>query len=117
MVFGAALLTLCLVLYGRIGSAAQMYAIHALFALVLATCGLIVAVMLVSNWFYAKRGTAIGIALVGTSLGGMFFPRFATGLIADHGWRQAFAWEAVFPAVLVVMILLLVHNRPEDKRL
>jgi sugar phosphate permease len=117
MLLGAALLAVSLVLYGRITSALQMYAIHALFALVLVTCGLIVAVMLVSNWFVKRRGTAIGIALVGTSLGGMFFPRFATGLIAEHGWRRAFALEAFFPLVLVAVIALLVRSRPQDKGL
>lgn len=117
MIFGAALLAVCLVLYGRIQSALHMYVIHALFAVVLATCGLIVAIMLVSNWFVARRGTAIGITLVGTSLGGMFFPGFATQLIGEHGWRQAFAWEALFPAGLVVVVLLLVRNRPADKGL
>ena len=117
MIFGAALLAVCLVLYGRIQSAAHMYAIHALFAVVLASCGLIVAIMLVSNWFVAKRGTAIGITLVGTSLGGMFFPRFATWLIAEHGWRQAFVYQALFPVGLLVIVVLLVRNRPADKGL
>ncbi len=114
MIFGAALLAACMLLYGRIQSAAHMYAIHALFAVVLATCGLIVAIMLVSNWFVARRGTAIGITLVGTSLGGMFFPRFATGLIGEHGWREAFAWQALFPVGLLVILALLVRNRPAD---
>ncbi len=117
MIFGAALLAVCCMLYGRIQSAAHMYAIHALFAVVLASCGLIVAIMLVSNWFVARRGTAIGITLVGTSLGGMFFPRFATGLIGEHGWRQAFAWEALFPVGLLVILVLFVRNRPADKGL
>ncbi|MEM7353811.1 MAG: MFS transporter [Acidobacteriota bacterium] len=114
MLFGAVLLAVCLGLYGRIQSAMHMYVIHGLFALVLASCGLIVAIMLVSNWFVEKRGTAIGIALVGTSLGGMFFPRFATGLIDAHGWRQAIAWEAVFPLGLLLVLVLLVRNRPAD---
>jgi len=117
MVFGAVLLAVSLVLYGRIQSAMHMYLIHGLFALVLASCGLIVAIMLVSNWFVSKRGTAIGITLVGTSLGGMFYPRFATGLIAEHGWREAIAWEAVFPLGLLAVLLLLVRDRPSDKGL
>ncbi len=117
MIFGAALLAACMVLYGRIQSAAHMYAIHALFAVVLASCGLIVAIMLVSSWFVAKRGTAIGITLVGTSLGGMFFPPFATALIAEHGWRQAFVYEALFPVGLLVILVLLVRNKPADKGL
>lgn len=114
MIFGAALLAVSLVLYGRIQSAMHMYAIHALFAVVLASCGLIVAIMLVSNWFVARRGTAIGIALVGTSLGGMFFPDFARRLIAEHGWRQAIAMEALFPVGLILILVFLVRNRPSD---
>ncbi|MEM7586273.1 MAG: MFS transporter [Acidobacteriota bacterium] len=117
MIFGAILLAVSLVLYGRIQSAMHMYIIHVLFAMVLASCGLIVAIMLVSNWFVKQRGTAIGIALVGTSLGGMFYPPFATGLIAEHGWRQAFAIEALFPIGLLVILVLLVRNRPADKGL
>ncbi len=117
MIFGAALLAVCLFFYGRITSVTEMYAIHVLFAVVLATCGLIVAIMLVSNWFVEKRGTAIGITLVGTSLGGMFFPPFATRLITEHGWRQAFALEAVFPIALIVVLVLLVRNHPHEKGL
>ncbi|MCP3959773.1 MAG: MFS transporter [bacterium] len=114
MIIGAALLAVCLVLYGRIQSATHMYLIHTLFAVVLASCGLIVAIMLVSNWFVRHRGTAIGIALVGTSLGGMFFPPFATWLIGEYGWRQAFTWEAAFPLGLLVVLFALVRNRPHD---
>ncbi len=117
MLFGAVLLAVCFLLYGRIQSAAHMYAIHALFAVVLASCGLIVAIMLVSNWFVHRRGTAIGITLVGTSLGGMFFPRFATWLIGEHGWREAFALQAAFPIGLLFILFFLVRNRPADKGL
>ncbi len=126
MLFGAALLAVALVFYGRIQTAMHMYLVHLLFALVLVTCGLIVSIMLVSRWFTAKRGTAIGIALMGTSLGGMFFVPFSTGLLArlktdtpgaEEVWRQAMTWEALFPVALVLLILLLIRDRPEDKGL
>ncbi|MEM7049237.1 MAG: MFS transporter [Acidobacteriota bacterium] len=113
MLFGALLLAGCYFFYGRVSSIGQMYVIHTLFALVLATCGLIVTVMLVSHWFVAKRGTAIGIALVGTSLGGVLFPKLGTALISSYGWRTAFAIEAAFPIALLVVIALLVRDRPE----
>lgn len=114
MAFGAVLLSGCLLAYARINSAMGMYVIHTLYAVVLATCGLIVSVMLVSHWFVARRGTAIGIALVGTSLGGIVFPQLGTALIERHGWRRAFEIEAAFPIVLLVIVLLFVRNRPED---
>jgi len=114
MLFGAALLAVCLYLYGRIGSLTHVYAIHVGFAFVLLTCGLIVAMMLVSHWFVRHRGTAIGLALVGTSFGGMFFPKLATWLIGRHGWREAFTWEILFPVGLFVLILVLVRSKPSD---
>lgn len=117
MLFGSVLLAACFFFYSRIQSIGQMYAIHVLFAVVLATAGLIVNVMLVSRWFLARRGTAIGIALVGTSLGGVFFPQLGTRLIQSSGWRQAFVVEAFFPIALVVLILLLVRNSPAERNL
>ena len=114
MFVGAALLSGCYYAYGSISSKEGMYLIHVLFAAVLATCGLIVTVMLVSHWFVAKRGTAIGIALVGTSLGGTFLPKLGTWLIGELGWRQAFRIEALLPILLLVVIALVVRDRPED---
>lgn len=117
MAFGSSLLVVCFLLYGRIQSITQMYLIHTLFALVLVSCGLIVTVMLVSHWFVKKRGTAIGITLVGTSLGGMFFPQLGTWLIERFGWRQAMAWEALFPVALLVVIAVVIRNSPKDRGL
>ena len=114
MAFGFLLLTACLFGYARINSAMGMYTIHTLYALVLVTAGLVVNVMLVSHWFEARRGTAIGIALVGTSLGGVFFPQLGTRWIEAHGWRRAFELEAAFPIVLFFLVLLFVRDRPED---
>jgi MFS family permease len=91
-----------------------MYLLHCLFSLVLVSSGLIVAVMLVSHWFVKKRGTAIGIALVGTSLGGIFFPQVGTWLVSNFGWRKAMMWEAAFPIALLLIIILLIRNSPKD---
>jgi len=115
LAFGATLLTIGFLLYSRIQSITHMYAIHCLFSLVLVSSGLIVAVMLVSHWFVEKRGTAIGIALVGTSLGGIFFPQVGTWLITQFGWRKAMMWEAAFPILLLILVLFVIRNSPKDK--
>lgn len=75
IVAGSILLGLMYFAYGHVQSLLHVYLIHVAFAVVLVACGLNVAVILVSQWFVRHRGTAIGIALVGTSLGGMVFPR------------------------------------------
>lgn len=114
MVGGAAVLAVALLLYGQIGSSVQMYGIHVAFAGVLATCGIVMAVILVSRWFVKSRGTATGIALVGTSLGGALYPALGAWLLGTHTWRTSLMIYSIFPAILVVILLLFVRERPAD---
>jgi MFS family permease len=114
MIFGATLLGAGFFLYSRITSASGMYVVHVLFALTLASCGLVVSVLLVSRWFVRRRGTAIGIALVGTSLGGFVIPQVFARVIAAAGWRTAFLWCMVLPALLILVVLFLVKESPES---
>ena len=114
MMFGAVLLSVSMVAYSRIQSLAGLYAVHTAFAVVLATCGLVVAIVLVSRWFEAKRGTAIGLTLIGTSLGGIVFPPLFSGLIAAYGWRTAMQIIATFPLALAALLAVVVREYPHD---
>ncbi len=114
MYLGAVVLLGLMLAYSRLQSTLGLYLIHTGFAVVLASCGLIVSIMLVSRWFVAKRGTAIGLTVVGTSLGGMVFPPLGTALIERFGWRQAFAIEAIAPVFLILVIALLIREFPSD---
>jgi predicted MFS family arabinose efflux permease len=59
----------------------------------------------IAAWFDHRRGLALGIALAGVGLGGMFVPQIAQALIAGLGWRGAYAClgaltlAIAFPAV------------------
>jgi len=59
----------------------------------------------ISAWFDRRRGLALGIALAGVGLGGMFVPQIANRLIAQFGWRGAYVGLGImvlciaFPAV------------------
>ncbi len=112
MLAGWVVLILSYFAYSRLGSLAGLYLIHAAFALVLVVCGLNAAVILVSKWFTRYRGTAIGIALMGTSLGGIVFPQYGTAMIELLNWRGAFAWGSVFPAVLLLITWFAVREAP-----
>ena len=114
MAFGGALLAFALLAYGRIGAVGQMYAIHVAFAVTLATSGIVMGVILVSRWFVTSRGTATGLALVGTSAGGALFPQVGAWLIPLIGWRAGLMVLAVFPAVLVAVVVAFVRDRPSD---
>ncbi len=113
MLVGWVLLILGNIIYSQLESLTDLYLVHALFALVLVVCGLNAAVILVSKWFVRYRGTAIGIALMGTSMGGILFPQYGTAMIAALDWRSAFAWGSLFPAIMLVVTWLLVRDTPD----
>ncbi len=107
---GIALLAVLYAAYAHIHSLAHLYWIHVGFAAVLVAAGLNVAVIFVSQWFATHRGTAIGIALVGTSLGGMVFPKLGVQLMQSMDWRAALLWETAIPLVFLVLAFLFVRS-------
>lgn len=112
MLIGWIVLTACYYSYSQLASLSQMYWIHAVFGFVLVVCGLNASVILVSNWFVKYRGTAIGLALVGTSLGGALFPQFSTQLIGQVGWSQTLLYVGAFPILMLALTLLFVKDAP-----
>lgn len=115
MQLGMLALAASYVLYGNLSSLGMLYAIHVLFALVLALAGLVPTVTLVSRWFERERGTAIGVALVGSSLASFVFPPLAERwLIPEFGWRAAFQYQALAALFGFALVLLLVRSSPTE---
>ncbi len=110
ILFGSLLLALLYVAYSKVESINHVYWIHVGFAAVVVSSGLSVAVIMVSEWFHTHRGTALGIAVVGSSLGGMFVPKIITTLVPLHGWRESFLLMALIPAGLFFITLLFVRR-------
>lgn len=70
---------------------------------------------LISNWFVLKRGTALGIASTGISVGGVVMPAVSAWFILHYGWREGFmVYGLVTLIVLVPLVLRFVISRPED---
>ena len=109
---GIALLAGLYFAYAHIHSLLHLYLIHVGFGVVLVAAGLTVSVIYVSQWFAVNRGTAIGIALVGTSMGGMLFPRLGVYLMEtmNMNWRTAFMWETLIPLTFLVIAYFLVRS-------
>lgn len=114
LVIGATMLAV--IRYGFFAPSAlsTVYVIHVVFALGLSTAGAMVIIMLVSSWFLKHRGLAIGIALLGTSAGGIVLSPLNAYLIAQIGWRPAFRWLALLPIVVALIVFLLVRGTPKD---
>ena len=76
---------------------------------------LLPAALVVANWFQAKRGMAMGVAIAGVSVGGMIMVQVAAAVIQAGGWRAAYTALAL-PVLLVVipLVLLVVRTRPPE---
>jgi len=117
MTLGAVMLSAGLYQYSRVTSLTDVYIAHALFGVALACVGLVINVLLVSRWFTTRRGTAIGLALVGTSLGGSVFPPLNAALMRSMPWREVFQQIALIPLVIIPIVWLFVRDWPRDKGL
>ncbi len=70
---------------------------------------------LVSQWFSRKRGFALSLMSLGFAASMAAHPPLAQWLIDTVGWRDAWLWLGLMTwALLLPVVLLLVHSRPED---
>jgi len=109
MIGGCVVLGSALLIYSRAETASMIYIAHSLLGLALGLVGVTIQSVLVSNWFQARRGIALGIVLTGTSLGGVIVSQIAPPLIRVYGWRQALlllsmsVWLLLLPAIIFLV--------------
>lgn len=73
------------------------------------------ASIIVSNWFEAKRGTAISLSLTGLGFGGIVFSQLVTILINNVGWRQTYMiYGAIILVVGLAINFFVYKEKPED---
>ena len=113
MAVGVALTALALLGAGRAQSFAAMAAAHVMIGVGTAAAAIIPVSLVTSNWFGARRGVALGIAMSGMSLGASAMASFASYLIVLVGWRNAYTVLAL-PLLVLVMpaVILMVRTRP-----
>jgi len=107
-VAGLVLLAGGLFAYSMVHSLGQLYALHGLFAIAISLAGSMAMVILVARHFSEKRGLAVGIALAGTSLGGIVFTQVNAILLVMSSWRSAFRMEALIPLACIPIVLVMV---------
>jgi MFS family permease len=101
-------------MYAQVQSLVHMYWIQVSFGAVLALCGLMINVYLISSWFDKQRGLAIGLVLGGSSIGNAFFPQLNTWLMTMADWRQVFEWIALIPLALIPVAFFLLKRGPNS---
>lgn len=105
---GLLLLSGAVFLYGRATSYLHLYLLHGVFAMAIGLTGSLAMIVLVSRLFSANRGLAVGLALAGTSVGGMVMGRLMPEVLAAVPWRTAFSYLAIVPLVIAALVYLLV---------
>lgn len=115
MIAGCAVLGAALLIHSQAMSPTAVYVSRSLMGVSLGLIGVLPGTVLVSHWFRRRRGTAIGIVLTGTSIGGVIIPLVAAPLIAAYGWRTAMIFVSLIVwFILLPAVVLLVKNRPAD---
>ncbi len=71
----------------------------------------------VSTWFDARRGLALGVTLAGIGIGAALVPKYTHFFVAEYGWRDAyFALGALLLLVGFPSVALFVRDRPRQSR-
>ncbi len=105
----------CFILISWTQSIWYFYFIYALLAVCVSGMGIIPVSNILANWFDKKRGTAIGMAMVGISAGGLLLAPFVRYFNALHGWKASFAGIGILVWIIAIpLINFVIKERPED---
>ena len=110
MMGGLVLLATLVYSYSYITNLTHVYLIHSVFAIAVSAAGTMAVVIMVTQRITKMRGTALGIALAGTSAGGMIIAPLATYLLTRFDWRTAFKLEAILPIIALVLVFFFIKN-------
>ena len=98
---------------------ANIYQYIAAFAVTMAGCNAFAGPMcssaVISRWFTASRGRALGIAALGTSVGGVIVPAMISYWLGEDGWRAALQ-NLAYCSLLIMLpvVALTVRSQPAD---
>lgn len=74
--------------------------------------------VIMGRWFpYSGRGTALGIALSGGSVGNIFFQPLVVNLLGQYGWRKTYIILGIVIAVVGIPIALLFIRDPRKEEI
>lgn len=79
--------------------------------------GSLTMTVLIARWFVAQRARAMALSTVGMSLAGICMPPLVGFLVEQSGWRLTLAILAVTLAVVLLLLTVLVRERPGPKDL
>ena len=114
MAIGALTVGVAFIIASQSNSLAPMIAAYLLLVGVGIAAGtVLLAALVLANWFTDRRGMAMGIANAGSTTGGMVMTLVAGYAIRNWGWRAAYLTLGLPMIVIAVpLILVAVRSRP-----
>ena len=115
MLVGTTGIILSLMCFSFISSLWHLVVVYLVFGLALSLCGLTASMVILTKWFYGKRGIATGLLLMSSSVGGAIFPLILGSGIETLGWRNAVTLVSVIAACMTLpAIIFLILDKPQN---
>lgn len=105
----------CFMLVSFVSSLWSFYLAYALLSLATTGIGFIPVSSVLARWFVRRRGTAIGVAMVGIAAGGLVMAPLVSLIISQLGWRAAFVLMGLLVWLLALpMTLFVIKGSPAE---
>ena len=112
MIVGILLAGLAPIGLGMATSLAMFYTFYLCNALGYVCGGPLPNQVLLSKWFDAGRGRAMGFAYLGIGVGGALVPLIAHALTTRYGWQIALQLLGILMIAMALPLILMVKDRP-----
>ena len=83
-------------------SQAMLYLLTAISGVSIVLVGTLPISIILNNWFHERKGFVIGLALMGSGIGGMLF-NFLTGI-----WIVNFGWRITYQILAIILFVTLI---------
>ena len=75
---------------------------------------MVLAAIVANRWFDARRGLVLGVLSAANATGQLIFLPMLASLVTARGWRSATLLVGAACAVVFVLVLVFMRDRPED---
>src|SRR5262245_27712483 len=75
---------------------------------------MVLAAIIANRWFDARRGLVLGVLSAANATGQLIFLPVLASMVAAHGWRSAALVVSGAAAVVFLIVLVFMRDRPED---
>ncbi len=117
MIAGVLMAGVALIGLGRMSALWMFYVFYLLNALGYVCGGPLPNQVLLSRWFDAGRGKAMGFAYLGIGVGGAIVPLLSAALVNAFGWRVALQIIGLFIIAFALPFAYMVRESPDGARL